>query len=69
MWFAIIHWIDSCLYDQPIFMVITILLKPKSGFSSEERIKVSVYEILFQSKFLVFEILIYESKSAEGEKS
>lgn len=29
MWFAIMYWIDSCLYDQSIFMVITIVLKPK----------------------------------------
>lgn len=73
MWFAIMYWIDTPLYHQPIFTVITILLKSKPEavlhFSSEERIKVSVYEILFQGKFLVFEILTYESKTAKMEKS
>lgn len=29
MWFAIMYWIDTPLYHQPIFTVITILLKSK----------------------------------------
>lgn len=54
MWFAIAYWIGSCLHYQAMFMVITILLKPKPEavlyFLLKRELK-SLYEILLQSKF------------------
>lgn len=29
MWFAMMYWTDNCLHNLPIFMVITVLFKPK----------------------------------------